>query len=266
MINPNSNRTIFNISKEVYEQKISKSEGVNQLVEELNFNRGSAQMIIGQIFPRLLDGEKFTRTLNIDLFDSFLKFIQEDYGNERLIKSLNALKMHIDYIKQKGDSKIGLRKVYQRYIDNLNLDEDFSREDEEEQEEISDYLKKNKTKKDLLNELDKAENDDSEKVTVNHRQYKRNNKIIALIKILRNFECQICGYYVKKRNGGKYIEAAHIRPKHKQGPEKPENILLLCPNHHKEFDFGELTIKNHTNENIEFHLNGELYNLSLKLE
>ncbi|MEX0662796.1 MAG: HNH endonuclease [Balneolaceae bacterium] len=260
----NPNRIIFNISKEVYEKSISKSDGVDQLVKELNLNRGSAQMIIGQIFPRLLDGEKFTRTLSIDLFDSFLKFIQEDYGDERLSNSLNALKMHIDYIKEKGDSKIGLRKVYQRYENSIKLDDDFSNEDKAEQEEISEYLKKNKTRNELLEELKNSKYTEPEKVTVNHKQYKRNNKIIAIIKVLRNFKCQICGYSIKKKSGGEYIEAAHIKPKHKKGPEKPENIILLCPNHHKEFDLGDLSIRNHSKENIEFLLNGETYNISLK--
>lgn len=263
MTQSNNNRIIFNISKEVYEKGISKGDGVNKLVGEINFNKGSAQMIIGQIFPRLLDGEKFTRTLSVDLFDSFLKFIQEDYGEERLKSSLAALKMHIDYIKDKGDSKIGLRKVYQRYLASLTIENEISKEDEIEQDEISEYLKKNKTRKELIDELNNTENDDSEKVTVNHQHYKRNNKIIALIKVLRNFKCQICGYSIQKKDGSKYIEAAHIMPKHKKGKENPENIILLCPNHHKEFDFGNLLISNHTKEEIEFSLNGILHKLSL---
>ncbi|MFC5045167.1 HNH endonuclease [Aquimarina hainanensis] len=258
------NRIIFNTAKKVYEGELSKSEGINMLVGELNINKGSAQMIIVQIFPKLLDGEQFTRTLSVDLFNSFLKFILEDYGEDRLRNSLSALKMHIDYIKEKGDAKITLRKIYQGYLDSLKTGGTSSLQDEIEQSEIVNQLK-DKTKNELASELENSENDTSEKVTINHKSYKRNNKIIALIKILRNFECQICGKYILKKDGLKYVEAAHIIPKHKQGNEHPKNILLLCPNHHKEFDLGNREVINHTEKEIEFKLNGVRYLISLEI-
>lgn len=261
----NPNRIIFNTAKRVYEGNLSKTDGISSLVQELNMNRGSAQMIIVQIFPKLLDGDQFTRTLSVDLFNSFLRFILEDYGAERLKNSLSALKMHIDYIKEKGDSKIKLRKVYQRYLDDLSVNDEPSINDEIEQVEITNHLK-DKTKSDLINELENSESSSSEKVTVNHKSYKRNNKIVALIKILRNFECQICGQFILKKDGSKYIEAAHIIPKYKQGNESPKNIILLCPNHHKEFDLGNREIKKHTDNEIEFNLNGNEHLVSLAID
>lgn len=264
MTEQNTNRIIFDTAKSVYENNLSKTEGVDNLVQILNMNRGSAQMIVGQIFPRLLDGNHFTRTLSVDLFDGFLRFILEDYGSERLKKSLSALKMHIDYIKGKGDPKIKLRKVYQSYLDYLSVEDEDSIINEIEQSEITDQLK-NKTKDDLIGELESSENESSEKVTVNHKSYKRNNKIIALIKIIRNFKCQICGEFILKKDGSKYIEAAHIIPKHKQGNESPENIILLCPNHHKEFDLGNRIITKHTDKEIEFNLNKKRHFISLEI-
>lgn len=261
----NPNRIIFNTAKKVYEGNLSKNDGINSLVRDLNMNRGSAQMIIVQIFPKLLDGDQFTRTLSVDLFNSFLRFILEDYGAERLKNSLSALKMHIDYIKEKGDAKIKLRKIYQRYLDDLSVNDEPSIVDEIEQTEIANHLK-DKSKSDLIDELKNSENSSSVKVTVNHKSYKRNNKIVALIKILRDFKCQICGQFILKRDGSKYIEAAHIVPKHKQGNENPENIILLCPNHHKEFDLGNCEIIKHTDDEIEFNLNGNQHLLSLAID
>ena len=265
MAEKNPNRIIFNVAKSVYEGNITKNDGINFLVRELNMNRGSAQMIIIQIFPKLLDGDQFTRTLSVDLFNSFLRFILEDYGAKRLEKSLSALKMHIDYIKEKGDAKIKLRKIYQRSLNDLSLNDEPSIVDQIEQSEIANLLI-DKSKNDLINELENSENSNSEKVTINHKSYKRNNKIIALIKILRNSECQICGQFILKGDGSRYIEAAHIVPKHKQGKENPENIILLCPNHHKEFDFGNREVIKHTNDEIEFKLNGNHHFLSLSIE
>ncbi|MFH2029353.1 MAG: HNH endonuclease [Bacteroidota bacterium] len=46
------------------------------------------------------------------------------------------------------------------------------------------------------------------------------------------------------------MEAAHIKPKHKKSKETPENILILCPNHHKEFDFGRRIIREHNKQSM----------------
>jgi len=86
------------------------------------------------------------------------------------------------------------------------------------------------------------------------------------LKIIRDFKCQICSKQIKKSDGSFYIEAAHIKPKREDGNESPQNILILCPNHHKEFDYGELKIKIHSKEKVEFVLNDELHKISLKLE
>jgi 5-methylcytosine-specific restriction protein A len=257
-----SNRKIFNICKDVYERKISKEEGIKNLVENSNFNIGSARMVVLQIFPQFLDGNGFTRTLSVDLFNSFLKFIVEDYGSEKLRIVLSGLEKHIEYSRRNGDAKIKLGQVYDSYKEYLEQNNN-SFQNEIEQNEISNYYARTKTREEIALELMKMQDVDDEKVFVNHKSYKRNNKAIALIKILRKFECQICGYSITKKDGSKYVEAAHIKPKHLRGKENANNIILLCPNHHKEFDFGILEITEHDLEKISFNLNGKIYNLDL---
>jgi predicted restriction endonuclease len=46
--------------------------------------------------------------------------------------------------------------------------------------------------------------------------------------------CEICGW---DRN----IERAHILPAHKGWKLSKFNVILLCPNHHRAFDSGQLT-------------------------
>ena len=139
--------------------------------------------------------------------------------------------------------------------------------DDIEQEEIIFKLKnQNKTRQEIINELKNLKPTDPEVITINHTSFKRDNKTIAQIKILRNFKCQICSTSIKKKNGTFYIEAAHIDPKHNMGCETPDNIILLCPNHHKEFDFGDRKILQHNKENVIFNLNGQEYKISLKIE
>ena len=106
-------------------------------------------------------------------------------------------------------------------------------------------------------EIIKSLREDEEQVliTKNIVGYKRNPKRIGAIKELGKFQCQICQNFILKKNGGRYIEAAHIKAKHLKGQETIQNILLLCPNHHKEFDFGDLEIINWDDSSITFILN-----------
>ena len=221
-------------------------------------------MIIGHIFPKLINGEEFKRTLSVKSFDCFLRNISNDYGNDRLLISLSGLKKHIDYIKDKGDSKIKLRKVYQEYLNEISASTNNLNLDEKEQTEITKHFEGNK-RDELIKELNDSTKTEVETITVKSKSYKRNNKVIALIKILRDHKCQICDSSILKKDGSKYIEAAHIIPKHKKGNETPENILLLCPNHHKEFDLGNRVVKKHDSESVEFILNGIAYKLNLSI-
>jgi len=254
----------YRIAKQVFEKQITKEEGIDKLVTELGMKKGSAQIIIIQVFPKLLTGVKFTRTLSVSYFDCFLSCIYKDYGNRELSNALNALKKHIDYIANRGDSKIKLRKICEKYQQYL-IDTTYSLDqDEQEQNDIVRmFVGKSKLK--IISELLNLPEKEEEQIIINHKAYKRDNKTIALIKILRNFKCQICGYSIVKKDGTNYIEAAHIIPKNQKGRETPNNILLLCPNHHKEFDLGNCVIKKHTSEEVEFILNEKDYKLSLSI-
>jgi putative restriction endonuclease len=63
------------------------------------------------------------------------------------------------------------------------------------------------------------------------------------IKALYDYRCQMCGMRLEGL-GGPYAEAAHIRPlgAPHNGPDSPDNILCLCPNHHVLFDHGGVGI------------------------
>lgn len=141
-----------------------------------------------------------------------------------------------------------------------------SESDEKEQEEIITQLtNQKKTKEDILRELLNINTIAESKVQVVNEVYKRDNQTIARIKYLRDFKCQICGTSIQKRNGQLYIEAAHIDPKRLKGKENLENIILLCPNHHKEFDLGDLEILNRSDKALEFKLNGRKYSINLEI-
>lgn len=252
----------YELSKKVFEGKLSFKEGQQKLVGNGRMNPNSAADYLNN-FRCMIEGRRFTRTNNTYSMEYFFDNIYKDYGSIGLSNALTALKLHIEYYE--GIQKVfmkSMRNIYDKYFA-IPLE---STDDQEQNEIIKKIKNQNKSKQELIKELKNLKPTDPEKVNVSSKSFKRDNKTIAQIKILRDFKCQICSTTIKKKDGTLYIEAAHIEPKHKKGRETPDNILLLCPNHHKEFDFGERIILNHEKEIIHFTLNGREHKISLKID
>ncbi len=257
---------IYLISRKAYEGKITKKDGILQLTQQTDLSESYSKIILGSIYPKMFEGKTIKRTTSNEIFKNFLDFIKRDYGNENLLKALDAIKKHMDYIKvANNDSKVTLRKIYAEYLEIYNKGLSEFEKNETEQNEIVEYLK-GKTRSEIKTELENLPHFETVEVIINQKIYKRDNKAIALIKILRNNECQICGKYIRKKDGSKYIEACHIKAKREKGKENLENIILLCPNHHKEFDLGELNITEHSNKMIKFTMNENKYEIDLKID
>ena len=82
------------------------------------------------------------------------------------------------------------------------------------------------------------------RTTATSQRIIRDSKLGKEIKKLYNYKCQVCSLEIKT-NAGLYAEAAHIKPvgKPHNGPDKPENLLCLCPNHHLMLDKGVYMIE-----------------------
>lgn len=73
----------------------------------------------------------------------------------------------------------------------------------------------------------------------------RDSKIVQELKQQYENKCQICGQRIQLPNGSFYSEGHHLQKlggAH-QGPDIKENIIILCPYHHAEFDYGAIGIK-----------------------
>ena len=72
----------------------------------------------------------------------------------------------------------------------------------------------------------------------------RDSKLGKEIKRLYSYKCQVCSIEINT-NAGPYAEAAHIKPvgKPHNGPDRPDNLLCLCPNHHLMLDKGVYMIE-----------------------
>jgi 5-methylcytosine-specific restriction enzyme A len=259
-IPPGAIPVAYNISKKVYQKELSFTEG--RLAISINgpMNVGSAGDYINN-FKYLIDGKRFTRTLNVLSMEYYLDNILKDYGSERLSIALQALEQHIVYYENVQKTKVTLHKmrgILQKYL-NTVAGKKVDVNEQEQNEIIQDILSKGQSKEQLLIELLDLKQTDPEEVIIMGRAYKRDNKTIAQIKLLRGIKCQFCGTAIKKRDGSFYVEAAHIKAKHMKGCETLDNILLLCPNHHKEFDLGSRIVKAVSKNELAITLNGVEY-------
>jgi 5-methylcytosine-specific restriction protein A len=251
----------YELSKQVFEGKLTFKEGQQQLVGDNRMNSNSAADYLNN-FRCMVEGRRFTRTNNAYSMEYFFDNIYKDYGSPGLSNALTALRLHIEYYEDL--QKVVMHKMRDIYAKYLAVP--IETPDEQEQKEIvREFKNQNKTKEEIIAELLSLKPTDPEEVTLRSKSFKRDNRTIAQIKILRDFKCQICSTTIKMKAGTFYIEAAHIEPKHRKGRETPDNIILLCPNHHKEFDFGDRIISLHNQDNIHFTLNGLEHKISLKV-
>ena len=86
-----------------------------------------------------------------------------------------------------------------------------------------------------------------EQVTKQVTSYKRNRKLVNDIKAKFDNKCQMCGFTFKTASGSYYSEAAHIIPisSGQEGVDSPDNIWVLCSNHHKMLDLGAIQAIDH---------------------
>jgi hypothetical protein len=101
--------------------------------------------------------------------------------------------------------------------------------------------------------------------SVVERTLRRDTQLVRVLKELCEFRCQFpgCGVRIPKRDGGFYVEVAHIEPVSEGGRSTIGNLLVLCPNHHKEFDYGNLEIAEQTAHAIRGKLNGKAFEIHL---
>lgn len=97
----------------------------------------------------------------------------------------------------------------------------------------------------------------------------RDTKLALDMKRLYNYRCQICDFSVPLGENS-YAEAHHIKPlgHPHNGPDTADNILVVCPNHHVQCDYGAIKLNldklhiirncNINPEYIEYH-NNKIY-------
>ncbi|WP_435116818.1 HNH endonuclease [Halolamina sp. C58] len=72
----------------------------------------------------------------------------------------------------------------------------------------------------------------------------RDTKLSEMAKEQYDYRCQLCGDRRESRDGSAYAEAHHVKPlgPPHRGPDTAANLLVLCPNHHADFDYGRVRV------------------------
>ncbi|MEK4822630.1 MULTISPECIES: HNH endonuclease [Priestia] len=94
----------------------------------------------------------------------------------------------------------------------------------------------------------------------------RDTNLVREIKRNVANKCQVCGQSIPLPNGKNYSEGHHLQPLggiHKGGDIK-ENIIILCPNHHTEFDYGSIAINPITLEIVHVNMSNPYHGRSLE--
>ena len=221
-----------------------------------------AEKDLSLLFPIPLDANNYKDNENSKLTG------QVGYSYHEISLAERIISDELIELSKSGAQKNEFEKLKRIYfsITGQEFDLDILNSDELEQQEIIEIYKNQQNKSKIIEDLKNLKETEPEVVVINHKSYKRDNKTIAQLKILRKFECQICGTKILKKNNDYYIEAAHIKSKSIKGRETPDNILILCPNHHKEFDYGNRIIKQHSIDNLVFELNGKIFEIDLRIE
>lgn len=111
---------------------------------------------------------------------------------------------------------------------------------QETSEKFIDSVLSSKNRLDTLKEkINESEKEQTEYVELKGLRIKRNQLIVAYVKEKASYKCQACGFSFTKRDGRRYIEAAHIKQLAKSHIDTVENLVALCPNCHKKFDLGD---------------------------
>lgn len=73
----------------------------------------------------------------------------------------------------------------------------------------------------------------------------RNTNLVNELKRDHDFRCQVCDDQRKRDPSSPYAEGHHLQPlgSPHQGPDIKENIIVLCPNHHADFDYGMVKVE-----------------------
>lgn len=106
----------YEIVKMVYQGSLTRNEAKYKIADETDMNAGSAGDYVTN-FLAMMDGQRYTRTLNTYATRYILENIRRDYGDDQFQKALESTKEHVKYY---NGLKNGTLNSIQNVIDELS--------------------------------------------------------------------------------------------------------------------------------------------------
>lgn len=236
----------YSAGKDVFEKKMSRQHAIDYLNSEVGMSRGSAGDFITN-FKHLVDGRKYTRTMNEVSTDYFLKTIWNDFNTKIYKNAINAASLHVNYYEKlpKGGKLHGIRRIVDKHskiLKSITNGEYFL-------EDSSEYEYQREVWKNRHSELPDIPQKKKQATNVNGNLLYPRNPAHAKKSIREaNYSCEISTEhktFIQKFNLKPYTEAHHLIPLkyHSDYPaslDVPANIISLCPSCHRKMHFGQL--------------------------
>ena len=91
-------------------------------------------------------------------------------------------------------------------------------------------------------DINTQENGPAQKVTVSGQVYVRSPEVRKRVLSRSGGQCEWCNELgFKTPDGRRYLETHHVIPLSEGGADTESNVAALCPNHHREAHFGEVS-------------------------
>ncbi|WP_419883958.1 HNH endonuclease [Peribacillus sp. B-H-3] len=125
-------------------------------------------------------------------------------------------------------------ELYDRY----NIEEILPKKKRAVDVNVGFYSELNDVNQKDIGDYDMNNNRNLENSKLTIQRMVRDSKISRYLRNQYDNECQLCGYRLRKSNGEYYSEAHHIQPYNKvhRGDDNSNNLIVLCPNCHTQFD------------------------------
>ncbi len=105
----------YEVAKRVFEGSLGRTEGKDEIARKTGMKAGSAGDYITD-FLAMMNGGKYTRTLNEYSTRYFLEHIREDYGEYALRKALAACKQHAEYYASLSHGRLAyVERIVEEY-------------------------------------------------------------------------------------------------------------------------------------------------------
>lgn len=232
-------KAAYEVSRNVYDGKLSRADGVQRLHTDHDINPGSAGDFIEDL-RRMLTGQEFHRTLSVEATDYFLSRIASERDSDELERAIAANYAHLDYYAKlsKGGPQHAKRRIVDAWAAKRRVPSDLGVMQSEFAEAVERALADAPAVR--LGRL-RAAAKMPKKVQVVTVVYVRNPDVIAEVLERAKGICEQCAKpapFIRRTNRTPYLEVHHRKQLADGGEDTVENAIALCPNCHREMHYG----------------------------